>query len=311
MDNTYFFFNPFSKQYFFPKGFLNYKLFSNFYQPYTLKGKMLWKLWSKSRLLRWVCLEKHPEEMLPILNLQKYLPATSLLAFNRGTLGPEQKTTVLGVDQETGEQFFIKYAETEISQKNVKNEGLILKQLIALDYVPQLKKFVNTEEYLFIQTSVLTGEKVVSQNINQQLLMILTQLHQLKVESNNQQDTKLKVSFAHGDFCPWNMMLKESKLLLYDWEMAGYYPVGYDLFTYIFQTAFLLFPASDIQEIIKRNNELIVTFFKLIELNDWKKYLLEFVEVKLKIETSKNNKHLTNQYYQLKVQLSNRMYKFN
>ena len=44
------------------------------------------------------------------------------MAFNKGTFGPEQKITALGIDNNN--EFFIKYGQTDIAIKNIMNENL-------------------------------------------------------------------------------------------------------------------------------------------------------------------------------------------
>ncbi len=44
-----------------------------------------------------------------------------------------------------------------------------------------------------------------------------------------------KMSLNHGDFTPWNMYSNVSGLNIYDWELAGYLPIGFDAFHFILQ----------------------------------------------------------------------------
>lgn len=296
----YFYFNPFNKQYLFPKGFKNIELFSGFYQPYTVKGRIIWWFWYNFSLLRNLSQVVQPEQEVPLVQLKKYINDSTVLAFNRGTQGVEKKTSILGFDRKNNQEFFIKYADTEIPQRNVNNEGVILKQLVELEFVPQLQQHINTADFTFIETSVLKGERVLNQKIDKQLLDILFVLSQLKVNTTREYTTDNKTCFAHGDFCPWNMMLNNNKLQIYDWEMAGEYPLGYDLFTYIFQTAFLLTPKKQIEKIIEEQSNLIANFFKLQEDKEWLTYLHDFSRIKLNLETDKKNQRLIPFYQKLK-----------
>lgn len=296
---NYFYFNPFSKQYLFPSGFKKFQLFTGFYQSYTFKGKLVWWLWCHISIVRsWSKVVK-PEQVVPIKELGKYISKDTLFAFNRGTRGIEQKTSILGIDLNTKKEIFIKYADTELSRKNVNNEGDILKQLTALDFVPQLTQHINEAEFTFIQTSVLKGERVVNQNIEKQLLIVLKKIAAVNMVVKNENHTELKTCFAHGDFCAWNMMLYNNELQVYDWEMGGVQPVGYDLFTYIFQTSFLLTPSKTIKDIIEENNGVLSSYFDSQYIKDWLPYLSAFSSIKLKLETEKNNQNLISHYKQL------------
>tara|TARA_B110000902_G_C14294287_1_gene582495 strand:+ start:7934 stop:8848 length:915 start_codon:yes stop_codon:yes gene_type:complete len=296
---NYFYFNPFSKQYLFPTGFKQYEIFTTFYQPYTFKGKLLWWLWCNVALFRKLSKVTKPEEVVPIVQLKEYINKDTILAFNRGTIGVEQKISILGVDLKTKEEIFIKYANTDLSRKNVNNEGEILKQLVDLDFVPQLKQHINETEFTFIQTTVLKGERVANQNIEKQLLSVLNTLVTLKIVSKKECNSELKTCFSHGDFCPWNMMFYKNELQVYDWEMGGVQPIGYDLFTYIFQTAFLLSPTKHNHKIIEENKTLITSYFNTQMIEDWKPYLFEFSAIKLKLELEKNSEHLLPYYKEL------------
>jgi hypothetical protein len=83
------------------------------------------------------------------------------------------------------------------------------------------------------------------------------------------------------------MMEKNKKILLFDWEMGGNYPVGYDFFTYIFQTNFLLNPNKSISEIMLENKNNMKLYFKYFNIYDWNNYLLEFILLKIDLETKK------------------------
>lgn len=297
---NYYYFNPFNKQYLFPQGFKKIGLFQTFYQPYTLKGKCLWKLWYHLDFIRYWSKVPNPSAIVPLLQLKPYISSSSVLAFNRGSNGVEQKISILGVDKANNSEFFIKYADSETAKKNVTNEAAILTQLTSLDFVPNLLQHVTTPNYTFIQTNVLKGERVAQQPIHKQLLEVLTTLSKIKITTTREYTTTHKTCFAHGDFCPWNMMLANNKLLVFDWEMAGIYPLGYDLFTYLFQTAFLITPNKSIEKIVKEHSELIMSYFNPQEIEQWLPYLYDFASVKLNLETEKNSQQLIPYYRRLK-----------
>lgn len=297
----YYYFNPFNKQYLFPQGFKKMALFQTFYQPYSFKGKLIWKLWYHLAFTRTWCKVPKPSTIVPLLQLKPYISSSSILAFNRGSSGVEQKTSILGIDEANNTEFFIKYADSEVARNNVNNEGAILQQIEYLDFVPKLKQHVNEAHFTFIATTILKGERVSQQNINEQLLGVLKTLTELNITTTKNATSELKTCFAHGDFCPWNMMLLHQKLQIFDWEMAGTYPLGYDLFTYIFQTSFLLTPQKQLAEIRTTASPLINRYFKTHGIEEWLPYLLAFATIKLALETEKNNHLLMSHYQQLKI----------
>jgi thymidylate kinase len=58
---------------------------------------------------------------------------------------------------------------------------------------------------------------------------------------NNNRDQKIPFHRNHGDFAPWNALISNNQLFLYDWEYSQEYaPAFYDIFHFILQTEYLL-----------------------------------------------------------------------
>ncbi len=180
-----------------------------------------------------------------------------------------------------------------------KNEGKILAQLNHLDFVPKLQHQVSRSDYALIQTNILKGERLLTQNVDKQLLQVLLTLVKEDVNTEKKFETELISCFAHGDFCPWNMMLDGDQLNIFDWEMAGTYPLGFDMFTFIFQTSFLLRPKVGISQLIKETEPFIKSYFEKFKISDWSTFLNAFASIKLDTETQKNNQRLIPFYMQL------------
>lgn len=295
----YLFFNPFSRQYYFPENFKRYTLFKSFYQYYTFSGWLIWEIWYHSSFFRNLFCTKNASKFLLVKNLSQYVSSSSILAFNRGSNGIEQKTTILGIDIKTNNEFFIKYAEKPIARINVNNEGNILQKLNNLDFVPKLQQHIEESDFCFIQTNVLKGERLSNQNMDKELLGILFQLSNQKIYSKRDYQSTVKNCFAHGDFCPWNIMVYNNHLQVFDWEMAGSYPIGYDLFTYIFQTSFLLTPKKNFDQILKQSEKFIKGYFQELKITDWQAFLIAFADIKCKLESAKKTHSLINQYQKL------------
>ena len=81
--------------------------------------------------------------------------------------------------------------------------------------------------------------------------------------------------------------------------MAGYYPLGFDLFTYIFQTAFLINPKRSVKDTFKLYELSIQKYFKKLYNEPWLPYLQAFAMIKYQNEKKKNNAILTNRYKEL------------
>ena len=301
----YYYFNPFSKQYYFPEGFQKYPLFATFYQPYKMCAKIMLNVWQSSTLFLYIFSTKRPEKILPLEQIGQFVPPNSILAFNLGSAGVEKKISILGIDPSTNETFFIKYANKKVACNNVYNEGLILQQITHLSFVPKLHLKVNLEnQYTLIKTSVLDGERINFLHLNEQILTILFTLSNQQVKSNRIYNSSLKSCFAHGDFCPWNMLTYQGNINVFDWELAGVYPLGYDLFTYIFQYECLVKENVRFDIIVKENSEIIQKYFKHFNIDYWIPYLREFSNLKHKLESDKNDKVLIDYYFRLKELVS-------
>jgi hypothetical protein len=266
----------------------------------------MWRIWRNSSIFRNLFYTDQPENILPIKQISKYISSESILAFNLGTTGIEQKITVLGFDTSTKTTFFIKYATSKVSRYNVSNEGDVLQQISHLPFIPKLQLYVKDEkEFTLIKTSVLKGNKMKQQPLNMQILSILFTLSTLNIISSRNYESDLQNCFAHGDLTPWNMLDDEGVIGLFDWEMAGQYPLGYDLFTYIFQFEFLVKEKMRFEFLLNKNFETINQYFNNFQIADWIPYLQEFSNLKYKLEFEKKNIDLIQPYLKLKEFASN------
>ena len=176
------------------------------------------------------------------------------------------------------------------------NEHNILRQLSGLDFVPKIQNFHQDEKRVLLKTDVLIGTRLGNVPLNETILNCLITLYKTSITSGNKFISSAKTAFAHGDFCPWNMMEQNGQILLFDWEMGGDYPLGYDLFTFLFQTHFLLEPEKSIQSILMENKEIIDQYFNHFEISNWNSYLTAFSKVKVGLEKKKNTKGMLSQY---------------
>ena len=295
----YFYVHPFKPQYFFPKGFKKQVLFLNFFVPYSLIGKISWLLFFRIGLYRTFFSKRNIEKSIPESAIRRIVGNEPLMAFNTGTKGPEQKITALGININNKTEFFIKYGQTVIAKENVTNECFILKQISHLNFIPKVLDFYSDDAQVLLKTNVLKGERLSLTTLDHNIINQLTNIANQKIECVKTTQSSLKTCFAHGDFCPWNMMKNNHNILIYDWEMAGDYTLGYDLFTFIFQTNFLLEPKKTISNILKENEKLIKYYFSNFKITDWNDYLIAFTKDKITIETSKGTKGMFTQYSKL------------
>ncbi|MDA9803128.1 phosphotransferase [Flavobacteriaceae bacterium] len=293
----YFYIHPFKPQYFFPKGFKKHALFLDFFSPYSKVGRISWFLFIRFSFYRVLFSKSNIEQFIPEGAIKRIVGEDTVMAFNTGTVGPEQKITGLGVIN--NKEFFIKYGQTKIAMVNVTNEYNILKQIDHLNIVPKVLDFYSDNNHVLLKTDVLEGKRLKDQSIDKNIIDQLILLSNQKVNCSKTLSSNLLSCFSHGDFCPWNMMANNGDILLFDWEMAGAYTLGYDLFTYIFQTRFLLNPETPIKNILVENIKAIAYYFSHFNINDWNPYLRAFIDHKISLEQLKGDKSLLTEYLKL------------
>jgi aminoglycoside phosphotransferase len=280
-SKNYSYYPPNSPQFFFPKK--EFKKHNRYYTPFSLKSKIFWFLYSHSSIIRSFFNIKEENIPLPISEIKKIVNLKNATFFyNIGTEGIEQKATI--VVSNKIENRFIKFAQKEKARELVENESktlLFLKEKAKLNSAKILNSH-SSDSISYIITDLIDGEKVKITKINQQILSLVIQVSKLE-----QTNLDLKYTFSHGDFCPWNMLKnKQQEIVLIDWEMAGLKPLGYDFFTFIFQTNFLLKPNISIDKILHENSIYINKYFNNFQIKDWKKYLIKFAEIKVEKEKS-------------------------
>jgi hypothetical protein len=293
----YYYLHPFKPQYFFPQGYKKHKFFLNFFSPYSIIGKISWFLFNTMALYRVFFTKKNIEKSIPETKIRNILGHNPLMAFNTGTPGIEQKITALGIYNDS--EFFIKYGQSKIASRNISNEFFILKHISHINFVPKVLDFYENKNHVLLKTNVLKGNRISKGPIEKKLILQMFTIADQKIQCPRSMSSSLKLVFAHGDFCPWNMMYCENQFLIYDWEMAGNYILGYDLFTYVFQTNFLLNPKSTVQNIIKDNIKVIEFYFSYFNVFNWKDYLIVFTQEKVKLETLKGDNSMIREYLKL------------
>ncbi len=286
MSRQFVYFPPGRKQFYFSKSLLTNGQFPLFYSPSTTKARIIWNLIRKVRLVRNFFTTK--ESKLPNDIKQKLLLVQSsekhLFQINIGTSGPEQKTTIIshGIKEST----FYKIGNTKVSKTLIRNEHKILNELNGKFHSPAVLSYYEKGAYTILETNYLFAEKMPERHLTEQVFNVLCELVNYRITMNK----NLITCLSHGDFCPWNMLIFKEQLYLIDWEMADERPLGYDLFTFIFQTSFLLKPNKNVQEIITEHKAFITQYFKSFNTNDVNEYFNAFVDEKIQHESLKEYK---------------------
>ena len=262
-------------------------MFLSFYQAYSKIGRITWYFFLNFRIYRGFFKIRDIKSYVPESEIRAITGEDSLLAFNMGTKGLEQKITCLCFVERDKSYVFVKYGTSLESMKNIENEWETLNKIKHLEFVPRVLGFSKDNSRVILKTTILNGTRI---NINHPSEPILNRLIRLSQISEINLDFGPIKCFAHGDFCPWNMVDIRGEIYIYDWEMSGEFILGYDLFTYVFQTRFLVRPKDGIELIIGQNIYFINEYFMHFNIKNWKEYLVQFATLKMNLESVKGSK---------------------
>lgn len=299
MENApkYYYFPPFRPQFYFPKA--RFKQFVKYYKPFSFKAKLFWfvflhiPIFREAFIIHEKELPKHFTKIKEVLNLKN-----ASIFFNSGTEGPEQKTTAIAKND--SKQRFIKFGETDLAMQLIGNELEALNTIKKNGYLkgtPEIVDSQKTKSYSYLVTNVINGFKLETIGLNHSIVEFL----KLFIIEGKTKDG-LYQNFSHGDFCPWNIIVdNKENIIPIDWEMANKKILGYDLFTFIFHTSFLLTPKREVGHLLKENQEWIKQYFNHFKVKDFDKYLYSFATSRLSLETNKPTNKLYQKYKKLQA----------
>lgn len=216
-----------------------------------------------------------------------------------GTPGPEQKISILGIDAE-GNRFFAKYSDNPKAMALTRNEWRILNDQKGTGLAPSVFDWKEDDNFCFLRTSYVEGTTFKHLKLGKDVVDLAVKVSQRHVFNNKPLKVKLQTSLSHGDFTPWNMLVKNDKIRLIDWEMADERELGYDLFTFITQINMLFTPEKPANYAISENKESLDLYFKSFGITDWRPYLVAFSERRMKYAKDKDDKLLADRMQQLK-----------
>ena len=280
------------KQYFFHASSIFDEQLLSIYHPYGKILKLVWWCWNSSRYLRNLSSLSINRLPFKVNELGSQITGTKdfVWSANYNVDGQIKKTTFLF--KETGDlkqSYFVKYAIEDDARGLIKHEAKVLKQLQSKTFAPQLRCFTESSMYTFLSTDFFSGVKRTEPTMSDSILRLMIEIGK-SAQQDSSKESELLFLFAHGDFCPWNILESTKEIKVIDWEMAGIYPLGYDLFTYIFQTSFLLHPRRKPLVVYEENVHWMNKFFCEYNIIDWQPYLSEFAS--LKFQQYKNDPKL-------------------
>lgn len=293
----YYYIHPTRAQYYFPTDFKRYIIFNDFFSAYTMLGRISWFLFFNFKVYRNCFRINLSQVNIPLSTIESFLGGSPNMAYNIGSPGLDRKLTGIGISN--GEEIFIKVAQTNRSLTNVRNEIAVLQLLKHRLDVPRLLGSMNTADLTIMKTNVIKGRTLLDRRLNEPMLKLIYSVNSENILGGQTRKKGLIWCFSHGDFCPWNIMSSEEGYRILDWEMAGQHPLGYDLFTFIFQPYFLLERDLNIGKELEKCRTYIASYFALFSVNDYNPYLISFARIRIEIEQAKKSSLLLYKYKRL------------
>lgn len=300
----YYRFKTFTTSYYFPRLSKEQKFMYGLYSAYGGKlSKIYWTLFKKYSLIRLFTSVSENKLPFPYSTIKECLGKESLLAFNMGSPGIEQKISILGYDCQNYSPFFAKFSQKEMAKVLTKNEIKIYTILKGTKLTPNLLSYQIKENYVCMKAEYIKGERPKTKEVNSEIVKLCLQLKEFHFDKQKGDNNLLISCLSHGDFCPWNILVSNGTMRLIDWELAEERPLGYDLFTYICQVAILFNPECDLLHIIDNNIKFIQEYFNHCGIKDYIPYLKAFAKEKATYEYNKKNTQIYNKYHKLENDL--------
>ena len=288
-------FRTFTTSYYFPNITKETRFLYGLYSPFGgILSKVYWGLFKNFKLVRCFSGIDTKKVDFPYTKIMDVDGTDSILSFNMGSPGVEQKISILGWSKDEKKPFFAKFSQKPKAIELTKNEISVYKLLSKTGLVPQLLKEDIGQGYAYLKTEYVKGCRPQSTELTREIMQLSLTLNDYHLGDSNTKANNLKTALSHGDFCPWNMLEYDGKIRLIDWELAAERPLGHDLFTYIVQTSLLLTPECNLKEAIKSNEDIISEYFSSFGIENYKPYLKVFVEERYKYEVNKGNDERAN-----------------
>ena len=293
-------FKTFTTSYYFPHLDSSLQYMYSLYSPYGGRlSKIYWWLFRHSSFVRSLTSVNEKDLEFPYSKIKVTDGNDTLMSFNMGSPGVEQKISILGYDKTLDIPFFAKFSQKSRAMALTRNEVLVYRLLDGTGLTPRLLKSVDTEDYVYLKAEYINGIRPKSRNITHEILHLCLPLASRHLTEQRTDANDLKMGLSHGDFCPWNVLVSNDQIRLIDWELAADRTLGYDLFTYICQVAILFEPEKQLLLAIDDNMRYVKEYFSSVGITDYKPYLKAFAMQKWEYEEGKGNTRLSEKYKEL------------
>lgn len=269
-------FKTFRTSYYFPAFSKRNEILYSLYAPLGRRkiAKWVWRAFKYIAPFRWMMKCTNPNSEFPYDNICSLCPDDSVLSFNMGTPGEEQKISMLGIEK-NGDRFFAKYSEKPKACKLSKNEICVLQELKDKGIAPILLDSKICADYVYFRTSCVNGKNPTDNSLNEHVWGLLTMLSKYHLPLSRDFGD-LQTCLSHGDFTPWNMIVENGEYRLIDWEMAEERPLGFDIFTYTLRQKMLTSGFTP-REIVEFHKNDYLQYFSKWGISDYTPYLEWYV----------------------------------
>lgn len=293
-------FKTFTTSYYFPHFDSSLQYMYGLYSPYGGRlSKIYWWLFRHVGLVRQLSAVEEKDFAFPYKKIKEADGNDTLMSFNMGSPGVEQKISILGYDKTLGMPFFAKFSDKPRAIELTRNEIKVYQMLSDTGLTPRLINAVDKDDYVYLKAEFIKGTRPKNRQMTNNILQLCLPLTDYHLTDKNEDENGLKMSLSHGDFCPWNVLASDNAIRLIDWELAADRTLGYDLFTYICQVSMLFEPEKDLLLAIDNNMEYVRAYFEACKISDYKPYLKAFAIQKWEYEESKGNTKLSEKYMDL------------
>lgn len=290
-------FKTFTTSYYFPHLDNDRQYMYGLYSPYGgMASKVYWWLFRHSKLVRSLTAVDEKDVDFPLEEIRHTEGDGSLMAFNMGSPGIEQKISILGYDDKLQMPFFAKFSQKPQARVLTENEIRIYRTLDGTGLTPKLLKSDATKDYVFMKAEYIHGARPKERTLTEDVLQLCLRLADYHLTNAHTDVNGLRMSLSHGDFCPWNLLVDGGHIRIIDWELADDRPLGYDLFTYICQVSALFNPTKPLFSAINEHIDMAKQYFSHFGIADYRPYLRAFAKQKQTYEESKDGSQLARIY---------------
>jgi len=293
-------FKTFTTSYYFPELDATHQYMYGLYSAYGGRlSKIYWWLFRKCHLVRLLTSVDESKFDFPYRLIRDIDGTDSIMSFNMGSPGVEQKISILGGDNTSNRPFFAKFSQKPAARRLTENEIRVYRALDGTGLTPKLLGCSHGEEYDYLKAEYIPGSRPLTRELTDEIVDLCIMLSNYHLTDVRSDSSGLTVCMSHGDFCPWNILVSDKGMRLIDWELAADRPLGFDVFTYICQVSALFTPDKSMWESIKWYSEHVEHYFSIFGIIDYLPYLRAFALEKVEYERKKGNKALLTKYEEL------------